>query len=170
MAACKRSDGRLFIVLFYGSPPPPLFFSFCASSLCLHGLKEIYSHLAQELKSLASAHGERLLHTPHNPISLGKLDVLIQAGWFLQRSRMISMHVPHTRSHIFTYQMYVCVLCIASLPPAMSLDGLQADSDKAVTQLGSMLFTRQVSGARYEKTHFLTGRGRGKRAGRRVVY
>lgn len=30
----------------------------------------------------------------------------------------------------------------------MSLDGLQADSDKAVTQLGSMLFTRQVSGAR----------------------
>lgn len=32
----------------------------------------------------------------------------------------------------------------------MSLDGLQAESDKAVTQLGSMLFTRQVSGARYE--------------------
>uniref|UniRef100_A0A665XF18 O-phosphoseryl-tRNA(Sec) selenium transferase n=1 Tax=Echeneis naucrates TaxID=173247 RepID=A0A665XF18_ECHNA len=63
--------------------------------------KEIYFFLAQELKSLASAHGERLLHTPHNPISL-----------------------------------------------AMSLDGLQADSDKAVTQLGSMLFTRQVSGAR----------------------
>ncbi|KAM7366182.1 hypothetical protein PAMP_015647 [Pampus punctatissimus] len=63
--------------------------------------KEIYSFLAQELKSLASAHGERLLHTPHNPISL-----------------------------------------------AMSLDGLQAGCDKAVTQLGSMLFTRQVSGAR----------------------
>ncbi|XP_034757169.1 O-phosphoseryl-tRNA(Sec) selenium transferase isoform X1 [Etheostoma cragini] len=63
--------------------------------------KEMYLFLAQELKSLASAHGERLLHTPHNPISL-----------------------------------------------AMSLDGLQADSDKAVTQLGSMLFTRQVSGAR----------------------
>uniref|UniRef100_A0A8C2XSJ1 O-phosphoseryl-tRNA(Sec) selenium transferase n=1 Tax=Cyclopterus lumpus TaxID=8103 RepID=A0A8C2XSJ1_CYCLU len=63
--------------------------------------KEIYLFLAQELKSLASAHGERLLHTPHNPISL-----------------------------------------------AMSLDGLQAESDKAVTQLGSMLFTRQVSGAR----------------------
>uniref|UniRef100_A0A1A8Q9W0 O-phosphoseryl-tRNA(Sec) selenium transferase n=1 Tax=Nothobranchius rachovii TaxID=451742 RepID=A0A1A8Q9W0_9TELE len=63
--------------------------------------KEIYSFLAQELKNLASAHGERLLHTPHNPISL-----------------------------------------------AMSLDGLQASSDQAVTQLGSMLFTRQVSGAR----------------------
>ncbi|XP_039677734.1 O-phosphoseryl-tRNA(Sec) selenium transferase isoform X2 [Perca fluviatilis] len=63
--------------------------------------KEMYLFLAQELKSLASAHRERLLHTPHNPISL-----------------------------------------------AMSLDGLQADSDKAVTQLGSMLFTRQVSGAR----------------------
>lgn len=63
--------------------------------------KEIFSFLAQELKSLASAHGERLLHTPHNPISL-----------------------------------------------AMSLSGFQGDDDKAVTQLGSMLFTRQVSGAR----------------------
>uniref|UniRef100_A0AAV2KSS1 O-phosphoseryl-tRNA(Sec) selenium transferase n=1 Tax=Knipowitschia caucasica TaxID=637954 RepID=A0AAV2KSS1_KNICA len=63
--------------------------------------KEMYSVLTQELKSLASAHGERLLHTPHNPISL-----------------------------------------------AMSLSGFQGDNDKAVTQLGSMLFTRQVSGAR----------------------
>ncbi|KAM9836702.1 O-phosphoseryl-tRNA(Sec) selenium transferase isoform 1-T1 [Aulostomus maculatus] len=63
--------------------------------------KEIYAFLGQELKNLAAAHGERLLHTPHNPISL-----------------------------------------------AMSLDGLQARCDKAVTQLGSMLFTRQVSGAR----------------------
>ncbi|XP_023255350.1 O-phosphoseryl-tRNA(Sec) selenium transferase isoform X2 [Seriola lalandi dorsalis] len=64
------------------------------------GYKKLLSE-RKELKSLASAHGERLLHTPHNPISL-----------------------------------------------AMSLDGLQAESDKAVTQLGSMLFTRQVSGAR----------------------
>lgn len=42
-------------------------------SLCLHVLQEIYSFLAQELKSLASAHNERLLHTPHNPISLGRM-------------------------------------------------------------------------------------------------
>ncbi|XP_041738517.1 O-phosphoseryl-tRNA(Sec) selenium transferase isoform X2 [Coregonus clupeaformis] len=63
--------------------------------------KEMYTYLAQELKRLAEAHGERLLHTPHNPISL-----------------------------------------------AMSLDGLQTQSGKSVTQLGSMLFTRQVSGAR----------------------
>ncbi|XP_019711749.1 O-phosphoseryl-tRNA(Sec) selenium transferase [Hippocampus comes] len=63
--------------------------------------KEIYVLLAEELKKLASAHGERLLHTPHNPISL-----------------------------------------------AMSLDGLRADCDQAPTQLGAMLFTRQVSGAR----------------------
>ncbi|XP_028330695.1 O-phosphoseryl-tRNA(Sec) selenium transferase [Gouania willdenowi] len=68
---------------------------------CLSERKDIYSFLSQELKSLASSHGERLLHTPHNPISL-----------------------------------------------AMSLGGLQAGNDKAVTQLGSMLFTRQVSGAR----------------------
>lgn len=63
--------------------------------------KELYGHLAHELKALAEKHGERLLHTPHNPISL-----------------------------------------------AMSLNSLQGRSDKAVTQLGSMLFTRQVSGAR----------------------
>ncbi|XP_051571396.1 O-phosphoseryl-tRNA(Sec) selenium transferase isoform X2 [Myxocyprinus asiaticus] len=63
--------------------------------------KELYSHLAQEVKALAERHGERLLHTPHNPISL-----------------------------------------------AMSLNCLQTRSDQAVTQLGSMLFTRQVSGAR----------------------
>ncbi|KAL2078949.1 hypothetical protein ACEWY4_024693 [Coilia grayii] len=63
--------------------------------------KEMYNHLAKELGTLAQQHGERLLHTPHNPISL-----------------------------------------------AMSLSGLQAHSDQAVTQLGSMLFTRQVSGAR----------------------
>ncbi|RXN20638.1 O-phosphoseryl-tRNA(Sec) selenium transferase [Labeo rohita] len=63
--------------------------------------KELYGHLAQELSALAERHGERLLHTPHNPISL-----------------------------------------------AMSLNHLQTHSTAAVTQLGSMLFTRQVSGAR----------------------
>ncbi|XP_051755388.1 O-phosphoseryl-tRNA(Sec) selenium transferase [Ctenopharyngodon idella] len=63
--------------------------------------KELYGHLAQELKALAERYGERLLHTPHNPISL-----------------------------------------------AMSLNHLQTYSNAAVTQLGSMLFTRQVSGAR----------------------
>lgn len=54
----------------------------------------------------------------------------------------------------------------------MSLDGLQAESDKAVTQLGSMLFTRQVSGARYRMNprastgHDLFPPGHGKRGSR----
>lgn len=56
-------------------------YSCVVARLCLHVLQEIYSFLAQELKSLASAHGERLLHTPHNPISLGKLGVLV-TNWF----------------------------------------------------------------------------------------
>lgn len=60
----------------------PLVLSLHASSLFLYVLQEIYSFLAQELKSLASAHGERLLHTPHNPISLGKTS----------RSTILSMH------------------------------------------------------------------------------
>lgn len=37
--------------------------------------QEIYSFLAEELKSLAATQGERLLHTPHNPISLGKQQI-----------------------------------------------------------------------------------------------
>ncbi|KAM9827825.1 O-phosphoseryl-tRNA(Sec) selenium transferase [Neosynchiropus ocellatus] len=63
--------------------------------------KEMYSFLLEELKILAAAHGERLLHTPHNPISL-----------------------------------------------AMSLESLHESCSSAVGELGSMLFTRQVSGAR----------------------
>ncbi|XP_077136063.1 O-phosphoseryl-tRNA(Sec) selenium transferase [Ranitomeya variabilis] len=63
--------------------------------------KELYTYLAKELKALAAKHNERLLDTPHNPISL-----------------------------------------------AMSLKNLGEEGGSAITQLGSMLFTRQVSGAR----------------------
>lgn len=51
---CKVECGKLFI------------------TGVLYGPQELYSHLAQELKALAERHGERLLHTPHNPISLGE--------------------------------------------------------------------------------------------------
>ncbi|XP_055101872.1 O-phosphoseryl-tRNA(Sec) selenium transferase isoform X1 [Symphalangus syndactylus] len=63
--------------------------------------KEMFSYLSNQIKKLSEAYSERLLHTPHNPISL-----------------------------------------------AMTLKTLEEHHDKAVTQLGSMLFTRQVSGAR----------------------
>ncbi|XP_026503789.1 O-phosphoseryl-tRNA(Sec) selenium transferase isoform X3 [Terrapene carolina triunguis] len=63
--------------------------------------KEMFSYLSSQLRKLAEVYKERLLNTPHNPISL-----------------------------------------------AMSLENLDKHSDMAVTQLGSMLFTRQVSGAR----------------------
>ncbi|XP_047423587.1 O-phosphoseryl-tRNA(Sec) selenium transferase isoform X3 [Sciurus carolinensis] len=63
--------------------------------------KEMFSYLSSELKKLSEAYSERLLWTPHNPISL-----------------------------------------------AVTLKTLDEHQDKAVTQLGSMLFTRQVSGAR----------------------
>lgn len=63
--------------------------------------KELYVYLQSELKKVAEGYNERLLVTPHNPISL-----------------------------------------------AMSLKNLEEQSGTAVTQLGSMLFTRQVSGAR----------------------
>ncbi|XP_070587041.1 O-phosphoseryl-tRNA(Sec) selenium transferase-like isoform X2 [Erythrolamprus reginae] len=63
--------------------------------------KEMFSYLSTEVKKLAASYDERLLDTPHNPISL-----------------------------------------------AMSLRELDKENPEAVTQLGSMLFTRQVSGAR----------------------
>ncbi|XP_029445900.1 O-phosphoseryl-tRNA(Sec) selenium transferase [Rhinatrema bivittatum] len=63
--------------------------------------KDMYIYLASELKKLAEIYGERLLDTPHNPISL-----------------------------------------------AMSVKNLDEQRGTSVTQLGSMLFTRQVSGAR----------------------
>uniref|UniRef100_A0A673KYQ0 O-phosphoseryl-tRNA(Sec) selenium transferase n=1 Tax=Sinocyclocheilus rhinocerous TaxID=307959 RepID=A0A673KYQ0_9TELE len=69
-------------------------------TLGANGYKKLLAE-RKELSALAERHGERLLHTPHNPISL-----------------------------------------------AMSLNRLQTHSTAAVTQLGSMLFTRQVSGAR----------------------
>ncbi|XP_011900692.1 PREDICTED: O-phosphoseryl-tRNA(Sec) selenium transferase isoform X2 [Cercocebus atys] len=63
--------------------------------------KEMFSYLSNQIKKLSEAYNERLLHTPHNPISL-----------------------------------------------AITLKTLDEHHDQAVTQLGSMLFTRQVSGAR----------------------
>ena len=33
--------------------------------------KELFTYLAEQLKRCAEKHGERLLHTPHNPISMG---------------------------------------------------------------------------------------------------
>ncbi|XP_021513420.1 O-phosphoseryl-tRNA(Sec) selenium transferase isoform X1 [Meriones unguiculatus] len=63
--------------------------------------KEMFVYLSIQLKKLAETHKERLLETPHNPISL-----------------------------------------------AMTLETLDGHQDKTVTQLGSMLFIRQVSGAR----------------------
>jgi O-phospho-L-seryl-tRNASec:L-selenocysteinyl-tRNA synthase len=63
--------------------------------------KEMFSYLSIQLKKVSEAYNERLLQTPHNPISL-----------------------------------------------AVTLKALDEHHDKAVTRLGSMLFTRQVSGAR----------------------
>uniref|UniRef100_A0A2K6SZN9 O-phosphoseryl-tRNA(Sec) selenium transferase n=1 Tax=Saimiri boliviensis boliviensis TaxID=39432 RepID=A0A2K6SZN9_SAIBB len=72
------------------------------SSKCMHLIQqEMFSYLSNQIKKLSEAYNERLLHTPHNPISL-----------------------------------------------AVTLKTLDKHHDKAVTQLGSMLFTRQVSGAR----------------------
>uniref|UniRef100_A0AAX7U4P0 O-phosphoseryl-tRNA(Sec) selenium transferase n=1 Tax=Astatotilapia calliptera TaxID=8154 RepID=A0AAX7U4P0_ASTCA len=66
------------------------------------------------------------------------LDVLIT---------LLTLGVCGYKKYLSERKMFTDFTMLLSLP-AMSLDGLQANSDKAVTQLGSMLFTRQVSGAR----------------------
>lgn len=64
--------------------------------------KEVFKYLSEKLSNLAIKYGERLLETPHNPISM-----------------------------------------------VMSLEKFDSEEDrKLVTELGSMLFTRCVSGAR----------------------
>nr|XP_054761966.1 O-phosphoseryl-tRNA(Sec) selenium transferase-like isoform X2 [Lytechinus pictus] len=63
--------------------------------------KELFTFLHEELAKVAEKYGERLLHTPHNPISM-----------------------------------------------AMTVNKHDVDDGKALTELGSMLFTRCVSGAR----------------------
>ncbi|XP_051898506.1 O-phosphoseryl-tRNA(Sec) selenium transferase isoform X1 [Pristis pectinata] len=63
--------------------------------------KEMFTYLSNEIKKLSETHGERLLETSNNTVSL-----------------------------------------------AMSLKRFHEHNDKSVTQLGSMLFTRLVSGAR----------------------
>ncbi|XP_041471539.1 O-phosphoseryl-tRNA(Sec) selenium transferase-like isoform X2 [Lytechinus variegatus] len=63
--------------------------------------KELFTFLHEELAKVAVKYGERLLHTPHNPISM-----------------------------------------------AMTVNKHDVDDGKALTELGSMLFTRCVSGAR----------------------
>ncbi|CAK8692903.1 unnamed protein product [Clavelina lepadiformis] len=62
--------------------------------------KDNYSYLREEMRKLAEKHDERILETPHNPISIG-----------------------------------------------MSLSSL-VDKTSDVTELGSMLFTRRITGAR----------------------
>lgn len=46
----------------------------------VYGPQELYGHLAQELSALAERHGERLLHTPHNPISLGEKSYIMYSA------------------------------------------------------------------------------------------
>lgn len=49
---------------------------------------------------------------------------------------------------------FIVVLIWPFVTSAMSLKNLDENNDAAVTQLGSMLFTRQVSGARWECYEF----------------
>ena len=45
-------------------------------------LQEVYSYLSEGLSKVASAHGERLLSTKGNPISLGKEHSLTTCNGF----------------------------------------------------------------------------------------
>ena len=81
--------------------------------------KELCKYLDSELSKVAGKYGERVLHTPHNPISM-----------------------------------------------AMTLTRPEGDDGKALTELGSMLFTRCVSGARCVIDQMLSLKVLGKTVGR----
>ena len=80
-------------------------------------LKENFFYFKNELCKLAEKFGEKVLHTPNNPISMGKA-ICLSADNLLK--------------------IWFLVMTLCTLP-----------SDQ-VTELGSMLFTRNVSGARFD--------------------
>jgi O-phospho-L-seryl-tRNASec:L-selenocysteinyl-tRNA synthase len=82
--------------------------------------KEMYTLLKEELGKVAHKHGERLLETKSNPISIGETQILVNMQ-FLQ--------------WCFSFS-------------AMTLSCLAGGDPKSITMLGSMLFLRCVSGSR----------------------
>lgn len=46
--------------------------------------KEMYKYLKEELGKVATKHGERLLDTKNNPISIGKLSMFMYMDFFNQ--------------------------------------------------------------------------------------
>jgi len=87
--------------------------------------KANYIYLKQQLTTLATIHGERVLETKDNPISLGKTHY-----------EMASTDISSRLSSALTLQQ---------VQKALKLQ------DRDVTFFGSMLFTRCVSGTRWGK-------------------
>jgi O-phospho-L-seryl-tRNASec:L-selenocysteinyl-tRNA synthase len=86
--------------------------------MTLTRMQEVFQYLREKLTKIAERLGERVLATPNNPISIGT-----QAPF---RTRRCPSHTDPTSA-------------------AMTLTTLPRDE---ATQLGSMLFSRRVSGCR----------------------
>ena len=62
----------LNVIFYYGFPYKQTILTSTFSNFVF--CQEVYDHLAEGLSKLAASHGQQLLNTKHNPISLGSID------------------------------------------------------------------------------------------------
>jgi O-phospho-L-seryl-tRNASec:L-selenocysteinyl-tRNA synthase len=95
------------------------------------------AYLRERMSALAAKHGERLLQTPNNPISLGA------------RAAVAAVAAACTASILMAAERVCVYVCVSRHPcgetTAMTL---QAGGERGASYLGSMLFSRNVSGPR----------------------
>jgi hypothetical protein len=97
-----------------------------------------YLYMQSRLTSCALAHGERLLTTPANTISMG-----MYAVWMMYILVCTHVCIIYLLSIVCMHVcMYVCMYV------GVSLSTLQGRT-KPVTYFGSMLFSKCVSGTRF---------------------
>lgn len=72
--------------------------------------KEMYKYLKEELGKVATKHGERLLDTKNNPISIGKLSMFMYMDFFNQTWSSYSFLVVKSGNHSFATIILQCIL------------------------------------------------------------
>ena len=96
------------------------------TTLALFLIKELFKYLADGLRKLGEKHGEKVLATTKNQISLGESFLLL-----------------------FSVLLFYFLAMSLSSIKAEALKVSSSSLERDPTEIGSMLFTRFVSGTRY---------------------